>query len=114
MLLKIDTTKREEVIVELIDKKSGRHDKLIQTQKIGSQVLLPMVMKILKKNQVKFDDLTAVEVNPGPGSFTGTRVGVAIANALAFALDIKVNDQKPPVFPTYSQEPNITKPKLNT
>ena len=94
MVLKIDTTKREEVIVELIDKKSDIKDRLIQKQKLGSQVLLPMIVKILKKNELNLKDLTAVEVNCGPGSFTGTRVGVSVANALGFALDVPVNGKK--------------------
>src|SRR3989344_9113002 len=94
MILKIDTTIAQKVTVELIDKKSGLKDKLIQTQKLGSQVLLPMIAKILKRNKAKFTDLSAVEVNVGPGSFTGTRVGVAVANALGFALDIPVNGKK--------------------
>ncbi|OGD93950.1 tRNA (adenosine(37)-N6)-threonylcarbamoyltransferase complex dimerization subunit type 1 TsaB [Candidatus Curtissbacteria bacterium RIFCSPHIGHO2_01_FULL_41_44] len=94
MILKIDTTKREEATVELKDPKTGKADKLIQKQKLGSQVLLPMIVKILKKNKVDFSDLSAIEVNPGPGSFTGTRVGVAVANALGFALDLPVNGQK--------------------
>src|SRR3989344_5241507 len=94
MILKIDTTKREEVTVELIEKKSGLKDQLVQKQKLGSQVLLPMIVKILKRNKVGFSDLTGIEVNVGPGSFTGTRVGVAVANALGFALNIPVNNKK--------------------
>lgn len=94
MVLKIDTTKREEVTVELIDSKSKFKDKLVQSQKLGSQVLLQMIVKILKENKLSFGDLTAVEVNPGPGSFTGTKVGVSVANALGFALNIPVNGKK--------------------
>ena len=94
MKLKIDTTERLEIKVELEDPKSGKVQKLTQKQKLGSQVLLPMIVKILKKNELNLKDLTAVEVNPGPGSFTGTRVGVSVANALGFALDIPVNGKK--------------------
>ena len=94
MILKINTTIAQKVTVELVDPKSGKKDQLIQTQKLGSQVLLPMIAKILKKNKANFSDLTAVEVNVGPGSFTGTRVGVAVANALGFALNIPVNGKK--------------------
>src|SRR3990167_3869635 len=104
MLLKIDTTKREEVIVELIDKKSDIKDRQVQKQKLGSQVLLPMIVKILKKNELNLKDLTAVEVNCGPGSFTGTRVGVSVANALGFSLDIPVNGKKGKiVMPIYEK-----------
>ena len=94
MILKIDTTKREKIVVELADPKNGKKDKLVQKQKLGSQVLLPMIAKILKKNKITFGNLTSIEVNPGPGSFTGTRVGVSVANALGFALNIPVNGKK--------------------
>lgn len=90
MILKIDSTKTGQVIVELAQEKVGKKDQLVETQKPGSQVLLPMIVKILKKNKIDFSELTAIEVNPGPGSFTGTRVGVAIANALGFALNVPV------------------------
>ena len=94
MILRIDTTIHKEVTVEMKDPISGKVQKLVQKQKLGSQVLLPMIIKILKKNELNLKDLTAVEVNPGPGSFTGTRVGVSVANALGFALDIPVNGKK--------------------
>ena len=94
MVLKIDTTIHKEVTVEMKDPISGKVQKLVEEQKLGSQVLLPMIVKILKKNELNLKDLTAVEVNCGPGSFTGTRVGVSVANALGFALDVPVNGKK--------------------
>ena len=104
MLLKIDTTIHKEVKVELKDPKNGKVQKLVQKQKLGSQVLLPMIIKILKKNELVLKDLTAIEVNLGPGSFTGTRVGVSVANALGFAIDIPVNGKKGKiVMPIYEK-----------
>lgn len=91
MILRIDTTKTEEVTVKLENPKTGKIDVLREKQVKGSQVLLPMIEKILKKNKLKVSELKAIEVNPGPGSFTGTRVGVAVANALGFALNLPVN-----------------------
>jgi len=104
MILKIDSTVTNHIVVQLIDPKVNKIDKLVQKQKLGSQVLLPMIVKILKKNKVDFSDLTAVEVNPGPGSFTGTRVGVSVANALGFALNIPINKKKGTiVIPVYEK-----------
>lgn len=104
MILKINTTKREEVTVELEDPKTGNIYKLAEKQKIGSQALLPMIVRILKKNKQKFSDLTEIRVNPGPGSFTGTRVGVAVANALGFGLSIPVNGKSGKiVIPIYEK-----------
>src|SRR3989344_801829 len=94
MVLTIDSTNREEIIVSLTDPKSKKTSKLVQKQKLGSQVLLPMIVKILKNNKKNFSDLSAIEVNTGPGSFTGTRVGVAIANALGYALNLPVNGKR--------------------
>lgn len=93
MTLKLNSTNREQITVELWDN-SARIDKLVEKQKVGSQVLLPLIVKILKSNKKNFSDLTEVTVNTGPGSFTGTRVGVAVANALGFALNIPVNGKK--------------------
>lgn len=94
MILKIDTTNREEVTVELVDPKTKKAKKLTQKQKTGSQALLPLIVKILKQNKLAFCNLTAIEVNPGPGSFTGTRVGVTVANVLGYSLNIPVNGKK--------------------
>ena len=66
----------------------------IQTKKITSnktQIILPMIDNILKKHGIRLKDISAIEVNAGPGSFTGIRVGLAIANALSFARKVPVN-----------------------
>ena len=91
MNLHIDTTKREEVIVELWENQKKLTDRIVVLQKTGSQALLPTIAKILRKNKVAFKDIREVKVDTGPGSFTGTRVGVAVANAIGFALNIPVN-----------------------
>jgi len=36
-------------------------------------------------------DIKEIKINSGPGSFTGLRVGVTVANMLGFLLDIPVN-----------------------
>lgn len=103
MKLVIDTTDSKNIMVELLDENKSI-SKLTESQKIGSQVLLPMIDKILKKNKVKVGDLKSIEVNPGPGSFTGTRVGVSVANALSFALNIPLNGKKGKiVLPIYDK-----------
>lgn len=89
MILLIDTKDQKVIKVSL---KSGKKvESLSEENKYGSQVLLPLINKILKKNKLGFKDLKAVEVETGPGSFTGLRVGVSIANALAYSLKIPVN-----------------------
>ncbi len=93
MILYIDTTDKKQVKVAL--KKDNKViAKMSEENRYGSQVLLPLIDKLLTKNNVKYDDLTGVEVETGPGSFTGIRVGVSVTNALGFCLGILVNDKK--------------------
>lgn len=52
--------------------------------------LMPMVMEVLKEAEIAFENLDAVVTTIGPGSFTGLRIGISAARALALALDIPV------------------------
>lgn len=54
-----------------------------------SAVLMPSIDKLLKANGLVVDDIDTVGVVVGPGSFTGIRIGVATATALAFSLNAK-------------------------
>lgn len=86
-----------------------------------SALLSKKVNDFLRVQKVKKEELAGVVVCPGPGSFTGLRIGIAFANAFAFSLGIPVfkeeeggfNKQNPQtkITPFYGAEPNITKPR---
>lgn len=54
------------------------------------QSLLAGVDELLAAAGVSPADLTGIVVGTGPGSFTGTRVGLAVARGLALSLDVPV------------------------
>jgi len=93
MVLLIDTTNNKEVTVGLkIDGKEVAEKKQLDTRK--AQVVLPMLEKMLEDHRLSLKDLTAIEVNSGPGSFTGIRVGLSIANTLGLLLNVPVNGKE--------------------
>jgi tRNA threonylcarbamoyladenosine biosynthesis protein TsaB len=47
--------------------------------------LLPAVAHVMERAGLRFQELDAVAVGVGPGTFTGLRIGVATARALAHA-----------------------------
>lgn len=54
-----------------------------------SETLMPQVEEVIRISGA-FDKLDAVAVSIGPGSFTGLRIGLATAKALAYAWGIKI------------------------
>ncbi len=53
-----------------------------------SRTLLPMAEAMLKNCDLSMDDIDAVAVAAGPGSFTGLRIGVSAAKGLSWAREI--------------------------
>lgn len=98
------------------------HRELAETihQKIG---------EMLKAQKCDWQDVSGVIVYQGPGSFTGLRIGVSVANAVGYSLDVPVvgatgelwveDGQKwlgqakknNSVVPEYGSPPHITQPK---
>lgn len=46
--------------------------------------------KLLNKSSIKLDDIGGIVCFQGPGSFTGLRIGISVANALAYAENIPI------------------------
>lgn len=60
----------------------------IHNKKTHSQTLLPMIHDMLGMAEVPVEELDAIAVAAGPGSFTGLRIGASTAKGLGQALDI--------------------------
>lgn len=52
--------------------------------------LVPFIDEILKENNISTKDINKIYVVNGPGSFTGTRIGVTVGKTLAYSNNINV------------------------
>jgi tRNA threonylcarbamoyladenosine biosynthesis protein TsaB len=72
----------------------GKNGRLIALQEIceadfsHAEKLPEFIKNALKDAKITFNNLNAVAVGKGPGSYTGLRIGVSSAKGLCFGLDI--------------------------
>ena len=59
----------------------------VNHKKTHSQTLLPMLDEIVRMIELDLNEVDAIAVAAGPGSFTGLRIGSATAKGLGLALD---------------------------
>ena len=60
----------------------------INTKKTHSQKLMPMIENMLNISDIEIRDINAIGICVGPGSFTGLRIGMATAKAMAHVHNI--------------------------
>ncbi|MCJ7792790.1 MAG: hypothetical protein MUP45_02335 [Candidatus Marinimicrobia bacterium] len=89
MKLSIDTSESDITIIGLDDRQWQ-----FETKKHRSQQLRGLIEQTLKKQKKDLKEVKQIEVNLGPGSFTGLRVGIAVANALGWALKVPINGKE--------------------
>lgn len=53
-----------------------------------TQALMPMIESVLEQANVALHEIQSLVTTSGPGSFTGIRIGLAVARSLALALKI--------------------------
>lgn len=61
--------------------------KQINERNIHAEVITLFIDALLKGTGVSYDELAAIAVSSGPGSYTGLRIGISTAKGLCFALD---------------------------
>ncbi|MCA9330652.1 tRNA (adenosine(37)-N6)-threonylcarbamoyltransferase complex dimerization subunit type 1 TsaB [Candidatus Saccharibacteria bacterium] len=89
-----------------------------------AETLTARIDQFLASQNVALTDLRGVAVYVGPGSFTGLRIGISVANALGAGLGVPVHALDEDtwgssvtghgerlVLPKYGSEPHITAPR---
>ena len=61
-----------------------------ESGKSHAQKILDMVAEVLAQGEISLSSLDGIAAGVGPGSFTGVRVGVAVAQGLAFGAGLPV------------------------
>lgn len=101
IVLKIDSSHSESTVVQIVV--SGKTlERRAPMGAMRAQAILPLISELLTEQQISLTDITAIEVFPGPGSYTGLRVGFAIGNMLSTLLGIPMNGNTLPKLPTYT------------
>lgn|GEM_PF-1230788 len=63
-------------------------DFLIEQPRRHGDVLIEITQKLLADADIKLHEITAIGVTVGPGAFTGIRIGVSMAQGIAYGLNI--------------------------
>lgn len=85
MLLSVDSS-AVTASVALTDGDDVIKSEFVNSGLTHSETLLPMIKKVMQDHT--YNELDAIAVTAGPGSFTGVRIGVATVKGIAFNYDI--------------------------
>ena len=87
MLLAIDSA-TQILSIALHDGQALRAECSLAAGRQHSARLAPMIEQLMRQAQTKTADLRALAVAVGPGSYTGVRIGVALAKGMAAVNDL--------------------------
>jgi tRNA threonylcarbamoyl adenosine modification protein YeaZ len=65
--------------------------KLLPSQLLSAD-LMPTIVELLNNASITVQDLNFLAIGIGPGSFTGTRIGIVSAKAIAYSLNLPIID----------------------
>lgn len=89
MILTIRTDKPEAEI-GLYDSDKKLSYETWQAHRELAETIHKKIDELLNKSSNSLGDLEGIVVFKGPGSFTGLRIGLSVANALAYALEVPI------------------------
>ena len=128
IILSLKTNEPESEFALFKDSKELQTTKYLAHRDLGVTIHTK-IYDMLKKQKLDWNNIEGIACFEGPGSFTGLRIGLTVANTLADSLNIPIigcqgddwkkeaikklldgeNNKK--VMPFYGAEPHITTPK---
>jgi tRNA threonylcarbamoyladenosine biosynthesis protein TsaB len=92
IILILDTSQTDSLSLGLIKDDFLLDLKKVKTNYRQAEKLIPALEKFLIKNKVELKNLKAIAAVKGPGSYTSLKIGLTVANTLAWGLDIPIID----------------------
>lgn len=81
----IDTHSEVITLGLLIDNTCTKKE--IKSFKNGTEIIMPLLKELFDESKIDIENIDEVIVVNGPGSFTGTRIGLTIAKTIAYVLE---------------------------
>ena len=70
--------------------KNKTFSQVLQSDKSNNDLLMKQILDFFKENNLKFDDISKIFVNQGPGNFSGLRGSLAIAKGVSLAKNLNL------------------------
>lgn len=90
LILGIDTSTNVGTVAIYSDVKGTLGEISVNINKTHSENIMVMIDELFKLTNTTINDVDKIAVSIGPGSFTGIRIGVAVAKGLASATNCKI------------------------
>ena len=90
LILGIDTSTNVGTVAIYSDVKGTLGEISVNINKTHSENIMVMIDELFKLTNTTINDIDKIAVSIGPGSFTGIRIGVAVAKGLASATNCKI------------------------
>ncbi len=129
MVLTLRTDSPEAEIGLFEDGRQAQQESWLAHRRLAEMIHVK-IENILDSHHKAWKDIDGIVVSQGPGSFTGLRIGITVAQALGYSLQIPVVGSRDPdwitqglqalaanplpdtvITPFYGALPNITKPR---
>jgi len=107
----INTAEKNSEIAFFSESKTFFYKSFPGTKK-QSEMLLPNLKTSFDKIGAKFSEIDGLIVISGPGPFTGLRVGVTVANAICYTLNVPIYTLKLEKYKKLTDKANLLKSEV--